>query len=189
MISIPTRFKEASLKDWEDGHILRRIALKYFLNFEEYYTNGMAPAFFGTSGAGKSRIAAAILNTAAQLTTPAIKTAWFPTSEALNKLLDYRDLRMYDNYNTLWNALRNTDMIVLDDIGTLRNSPRVVEYFWMIVDARYSEGLPTMYTGNLGVAENANLTREQLLDHLGKWISPSFARRVDQTASGLMVLI
>lgn len=186
MINLPERFKDASIKDWDTDHVFRIASTKYVKNLEFNLVNGIAPSFFGVSGTGKSRIAAAILNTVVGVTTPQIKVSWFPTSEAFNKLLDYRDLHMTDNYNFLWDRMKSDPLVVFDDIGTLRDSPRVMEYFWMILDSRYADQKSTIFTGNL--AGNIN-NRQDLLEHVSRWISPAFTRRLDQFSSEYLVLV
>ena len=187
MISIPARFEDAFLRDWEQDHPFRLIGHKYFENLEENLSNGIAPSFFGISGVGKSRAAAAIINTVKMVTNPNPKMSWLPTSESFNKLMDYRDLHQSENYNYLWDRMKNDELVVFDDIGTLRDSPRILEYFWIILDSRYADKKSTIFTGNISV--QPPITREQVLDKMSKWISPAFARRLDQFSSGYLVLI
>lgn len=187
MIEIPNRFKEASLKDWEEDHIFRKASINYLSNLEENLVEGIAPSFFGTSGAGKSRIAAAILNTVKKITIPEIKCSWLPTSEVFNKLMDYRDLKLTENYTYLWDRMKNDPLVVFDDIGTLRDSPRIMEYFWIILDSRYADQKATIFTGNINIPPP--ITRPILLNNVSKWISPAFARRLDQFSSNHLVVI
>jgi DNA replication protein DnaC len=179
---LPKRFDDAKPSDWEQGTVIRQVTDKYFKNFGDYFLEGKSPSFFGTSGKGKSRAAASILRTAEAITNPAISTGWYPASETMNRLLDFRDLRMNEHYNDLWHDLKNQDLIVMDDITTLRNSPRVLDYFWMIVEARYYNKKSTIYTGNFEGKEDIWVAIE-------KWFTPALSRRIYETSSGLTVLI
>lgn len=179
MFTIPRRFEDAHLSDWEPDTAIRMIGESYVRNFVDLYNQGKAPCFFGVAGSGKSRAAAAIGNTLRAVTVPPIRVYWFPASEAINRLLDYRDLRLTARYDELWDALTSKSLLVVDDITTVRNSPRVMEYFWMVADHRYSNLLPTIYTGNFK-ADAATLWKT-----IADWFGDPFARRLQETSRGL----
>lgn len=185
MINIPKRFEDAALSDFPEDSMLRAAGVKYIAGFEEFFEQGMAPVFLGRPGTGKSRISAAILNTVFEKTTPQVSVGWFPASESINRLLDFRDMRLNDSYATLWTAMRSTQLVVFDDISTIRTSPRVLEYFWMIVDARYSELLPTIFTANF----EQSLDDKSPWDVMADYFNPAFARRLRETSLGLAVLV
>lgn len=154
MYEVPKRFEEASLEDWQEDHVLRMVADRYIGNLRNYFKEGVAPILFGTSGVGKTRMAAAIMNTLSK-NFPGNEVTWTSASLILTELIDSRDMREPERYRSIKNRLINTDILILDDISTLRNVPRVKEYFWIILDERYSNMKSTILTGNFYGDANA----------------------------------
>jgi DNA replication protein DnaC len=184
MIKVPKRFEEARLYDWEDSNPLKQVSKEYIEAFGTFFEQGVAPSFFGTSGGGKTRVSCAILNTVSHFSKPKVGVAWFPVSEAINRMLDYRDMRSKDGYTTIWETMTETDLVVFDDISTIRNSPRVMEYFWMIIESRYSNLRSTIYTGNFEETKDSTVW-----DAISNQFSPALSRRIQETSGNLAMLI
>lgn len=101
---------------------------------------------FGTKGTGKTHLAAAIGNERLALGQPAIfmvvpdlldhlRASFSPTSEV--------------TYDDLFESLRNTPLLILDDIGTQTSSPWAREKLYQLINHRYNRLLPTVITMNV----------------------------------------
>lgn len=186
MFTVPKRFTDASIFDWSEDNLFRILLENYLNGFDDYSNTGRAPFLIGNSGTGKSHAAAALLNSIALGSSSAVTVGWFPASEAFNRWLDYRDMRNTEAYNKLHCGLMNTDVIVLDDITTLRDAPRLKEYFWMIFEGRYMAQKPTIMTANFRLQEDEDIDR--FWDNITAYFGPPFVRRVRETAEGLTLI-
>jgi len=187
MKEIPRRFEDASIYDWSEGHVLRKTMETYLVNFHELSLEGKAPVFLGNSGVGKSRAAAALLNAIDISSSGKVTTAWFSVSESLNILLDYRDMKISSGYANIYSGMISSDVIVFDDFSTLRDSPRLKEYFWMIVENRYTNKRPTIFTGNFFLGDTHN--QEDFWRNMALNFSLPFVRRIREIGQNLTVIL
>ena len=186
MIEIPKRFEQASIYDWNESSPLRQAMDTYLLGFSEFIAEGRAPIFLGNSGAGKSRAAAAILNAVNTASSGRVTTAWFSVSEALNRLLDYRDMKISGGYTSIYSPMLTTDLIVMDDFSTLRDSSRLKEYFWMIFENRYLQNRPTIFTGNFYVDQYDD---DEFWRNMALNFSTPLVRRLREVGKNLIVIV
>jgi len=152
------------LFDWDEDSEIRQLALRYLKNFDEHFNKGEAPMLIGRSGTGKSRMAAALLNTITENSNVTLETAWLPASEYFNSIIDAKDLRQGDRYSQLVGTGKTADLLVVDDISTLRNYPRLLEWLWIILEHRYSEMMPTIVTANFSITTSSSLW-EEIAEH------------------------
>lgn len=187
MGEIPKRFEDASYKDWEEGSVVRTLLDRYIGDFAEYHNKGMGPLFLGNSGLGKSRAAAALLNAVDQGSGGRYTTAWLPVTQTLNTLLDSRDMHERGYYNRVYRMLTQTDLIVFDDFTTLRGAPRLKEYFWMFVEARYSDCLPTIFTANFTIKAEEDV--EDFWHNIATHFNAPFVRRLKELGKELTLIV
>ncbi len=100
---------------------------------------------YGPKGTGKTHLAAAIGNARLTRAEPAIfmvvpdlldhlRAAYSPTSDI--------------TYDDLFESLRNTPLLILDDLGTQNSSPWAQEKLYQLINHRYNRRLPTVVTAN-----------------------------------------
>lgn len=125
--------------------ILER-CMKYVDNWEQVKKNNNGLLFFGPTGNGKTFAAACIVNALIDKGIPAMMTS-FP--RIINAGFDKSEIV---------EQLANFPLLVIDDLGTERQSDYALEAVYMVVDERYKSGLPLIVTTNLSMDEMRNPT-------------------------------
>ncbi|HEV2744677.1 MAG TPA: ATP-binding protein [Rubrobacter sp.] len=120
---------------------------EYLKDWEENRSTGHGLYFVGDVGTGKTHLAVAVMN---ELMARKRVPALFVT---VPELLD----NMRGTYNDPgrdideWmDSVKNADLLLLDDLGAERASDWVRERIFVIVNHRYREELPTIFTSNVG---------------------------------------
>ena len=115
----------------------------------------------GSSGAGKTHVAAAIANRCIERGVPALfvvvpdlldhlRAAYSPSSEV--------------GYDLMIEQVRNAPVLILDDLGTQNTTPWAQEKLFQILNHRYNSRLPTIVTTNLSVDRLDERLRMRLTD-------------------------
>ncbi|MCY3707319.1 MAG: ATP-binding protein [Caldilineaceae bacterium] len=118
--------------------------------------------FTGTYGCGKTHLAAAIANhriendqSAVFVVVPDLldhlRSTFGPSSEA--------------SYDDVFDEVRNTAVLVLDDLGVQVASPWTQEKMFQILNDRYNRQLPTVLTTNQRLEDLDQRLRSRLQDH------------------------
>jgi DNA replication protein DnaC len=172
-VIIPDRFWEAEIATHKNLEI-KSLLLDYLQNYKQYCNQGQAPALFGSPGIGKSYGAAALIKKLP------IQSLWVPVVQKFNYLIDLRDFRK-ENYFSSKHQLFETQFLVMDDFGQLRDFARIRELFFEVVDYRYSWKLPTMFTANFVSSDPKDLEME-----ISKCFNSSLARRILTMGEGMI---
>ncbi|MEJ2746534.1 MAG: ATP-binding protein [Anaerolineae bacterium] len=144
----------------------------------------------GGYGCGKTHLAAAVANyrlslgqTALFVSTPDLldhlRAAFGPSSET--------------SYDQRFEQVRNTSMLILDDLGTQSNSEWAQEKLYQIFNYRYNNRLPTIITTNEELETIEIRIRSRMVDpglvQIITILAPDFRRAgVDQDQSDLSSL-
>jgi len=102
----------------------------------------------GVSGCGKTHLAAAIANHCIQNGRPVLfivvpdlldhlRAAFIPSSEI--------------SYDELFDQVRNSPLLILDDLGTQSSTPWAQEKLYQIINHRYNARLPTVITTSAAI--------------------------------------
>jgi len=95
----------------------------------------------GTPGTGKTLISLVL----AQMLLESEKTVHFTTvTDMLDKLRPSEDF----NSREYFEEIKNVDLLILDDIGQEKSSQWVREKLYMLINHRYNECLPIIFTSN-----------------------------------------
>lgn len=105
---------------------------------------------FGTKGTGKTHLAAAIGHARISLGQPAI---FMVVPDLLDHLRATFSPNSETSYDELFESLRNTRLLILDDLGTQSSTPWAREKLYQLVNHRYNRRLPTVITMNEEVEE------------------------------------
>lgn len=142
----------ASFKPYVDRSAARAVERveAYLKDWEEMREAGRGLFFCGGVGTGKTHLAVAVMN---ELIHRRRVPALFVTvPELLDNIRETYNVpgRNLDDW---MEAVKNADLLVLDDLGAEKPSDWVQERMFVIVNHRYREALPTIFTSNIGPEE------------------------------------
>lgn len=146
-------FPEGRLATWtfenDDGSNEKYInAMKrYVANFDNFKEQGRGVILYGPTGTGKTYLAACIANALIDKGYRAVFTSMSRIERTLQS--SWADRDGYIDF------LSRVPLVVIDDIGTERNTSYMGEIIYSVIDARYTAGLPLIATTNLTLAELA----------------------------------
>lgn len=119
----------------------------YLKNWDENRESGRGLFFCGDVGTGKTHLAVAVMNELMQ--KKRVPALFVTVPELLDNLRGtYNDPGR--NLDDWMNAVKNADFLVLDDLGSERPTDWVQERLFVIINHRYRETLPTIFTSNFG---------------------------------------
>lgn len=160
-------FPEGKLITWtfenDDGSNEKYInAMKrYVANFDNFKDQGRGVLLYGAAGTGKTYLAAATANALIDKGYKAIFTSMHRIERTLQKSWGERQEYI--------DVLSRVPLVVIDDIGTERDTSYMDEIIYAVIDARYTAGLPLIATTNLSLAELAKPTeikQQRIYDRL-----------------------
>jgi DNA replication protein DnaC len=149
----------------EPSHLSRDRAFNLHRAFDTCVAYAQEPEGWllltGAYGCGKTHLAAAIANarvaegySAVFMTAPDLldhlRAAFSPNSETA--------------YDDLFEQLRNTPLLVLDDLGAQSSTPWAQEKLFQLINHRYNAQLPTVITTNQRLDELDPRLRSRLMD-------------------------
>jgi DNA replication protein DnaC len=103
--------------------------------------------FYGTVGTGKTRLAAAIGNYRIDRGEPAV---FMVVPELLDHLRAAYSPNSEIGYDELFESLKNTPLLILDELGMDTATPWAREKLYQLINHRYNTRLPTVITMNMG---------------------------------------
>jgi DNA replication protein DnaC len=169
---VPVAYRDVTV-DAIPHEAFKKATKGYLKNFWDLAEQGRAPAFLGRAGAGKTFSAACI---ALSVRRALIDVAFVRCGVELQEL----ERRRFDPWcNDRLNWLGAAPFLVLDDINKARPNSFAMDMLDGIIERRYSDGLPTLYTGNLVITKTND---SELVDQFGV----GSARRIREMASGLI---
>lgn len=115
----------------------------YVKNFTEFRKDGKGLLLHGPVGTGKTYLAACIANA---LIDEGYTVKMTSVSEITNQLFGLKEGKQ-----EFIDSLNKFSMLVIDDLGTERNTEYMLEQVFNIIDARYRSGLPFIITTNLSI--------------------------------------
>ena len=125
-----------------------RFAEDYAERFELY--GGDSLLIWGVPGNGKSHLAAAICHRLKERG----KTVVFQTmTELLERIRSTFRQNSKEHEREIMDALQHCDLLVLDDLGAEKVSDWTLDVLFRIIDGRYRQKKPTMFTTNFSPTE------------------------------------
>jgi DNA replication protein DnaC len=139
------KFDSFSLRDGSEK--VAKMANDYAMNFPVY--GGDSLLIWGEPGNGKSHLAASVCHVIQE-------RGYIPVFQTMPELLErirstFRGKA--ESEKEIMDALRDCDLLVLDDIGAEKVTDWVLEVLFRIIDGRYRQKKPTLLTTNFSPQE------------------------------------
>lgn len=133
--------------DLDDGQMphITDICRRYADSFERFRQDGKGLLFWGLCGTGKTFFASCIANAVIDKGYPALVTNFARLTNNIQATFEGRQ--------EIINSLGDYSLVVIDDLGTERQSGYMQEMIYSIIDERYRCGLPLIVTTNLTIEE------------------------------------
>ena len=162
-----TGFPDAEMREWtfaKSDHADQKnenIARRYVANFDAMRSQGTGLLLCGSVGTGKSFLAAAIANELINQGTPCLMTNFSRIISRVSEKFG-GDQKYLDDLNRF-------DLLIIDDLGSERDTEFTWEKVMNVVDARYRAGLPLIITTNLtlkDLADPSDIRRQRVFSRL-----------------------
>lgn len=142
--SLPARYEHVEYEDVPSE--IRDLLSKMLADRKGLY-------LYGDCGVGKTHIAYAIW---ARCKEKSIAARIYKSTEMLDVIRDFYGKSHYDySDNELRKLMDYTGVLIIDDIGVEKATEWVAETLTKIIDRRYEERLPTIFTSNLSLDQLA----------------------------------
>lgn len=128
---------------------LTNAAKRYVENFETFKMQGKGLLLYGTVGTGKSYMSACIANALIDRGYDVLVTTF---NRIERTAFSMSDKQVY------YDRLNSNDLLVIDDLGTERDSAYMQEIVFNVIDTRSRANLPLIVTSNLTNEEFKNPT-------------------------------
>lgn len=115
----------------------------YILNYERFKANGMGLYIHsGTKGSGKTMLACCLLNEIAKRYVGSVKFV---------NILDFLEMtkKGFDREDEDIKAIYTSSLLVVDDIGVQLNKEWIDTVLYRLINERYCNKLPVIYTSNV----------------------------------------
>jgi DNA replication protein DnaC len=118
--------------------------------------------FAGVNGCGKTHLAAAIVNYRYKLGKPSL---FIVVPDFLDHLRSTFSPDSKASYDQLFESVKNTELLVLDDFGEQAGTPWAQEKLYQVINHRYNARLATVVTTACSLDELENRISSRLADH------------------------
>lgn len=142
------KLEAATLKTFtikEDNKKLYTIVKNYVENFDTFYKSNRGLLFWGSVGTGKSYAAACIANELLNRRIPVVITSFVKVLQVIQNNTE--------NETEFVNRLCAARLLIIDDLGTERNTDYALEKVYNVIDSRYRTGKPLILTTNLNLQD------------------------------------
>lgn len=144
MRSIPKRYEDVKYEDAPEG------VRNYFEKIRET-RKGLY--IYGPIGTGKTHIAFALKKKWDE--TSRYSADFWNTSELMQEIKDDFDRDNYSKTHRFEKMMDEKGVIFLDDIGSEKLTEWVLERFYLIINKKYNDMLPIIFTSNYSIEDLA----------------------------------
>ena len=164
-------FMERAMAEWNfendnGSNPLMKYAKQYVEHWDEVKKKRIGLLLWGDVGTGKSYMAACIANTLLEQEKRVLMTNFSAISNGIFASTDK---------NAYIEAICSYDLLILDDLGSERNSSYMMENVFLVIDRRVCSGKPMIITTNLTVQEmreTKNLDEKRIYDRVLEHCQP-----------------
>lgn len=145
---IEEKFGNATLANFqrtEDNQKLYAVAKKYIDKFSQMEQENQGLLFYGVVGTGKSYTAACIANELLNKRISVVMTSFVKILQEIQK--------PQTDEGEFMAKLNSPRLLIIDDLGTERNTEYALEKVYNVIDSRYIAKKPLILTTNLSLQE------------------------------------
>ena len=148
---MPFTFLDCTAKDFQwgiyeaDTSNSKKLINTYVTSYERFKDNGMGLYIYSsTKGSGKTMLACCLLNEIARRYAGSVK---------FTNILEFIEMtkKGFNDKDEETNAVYQAGLLVLDDIGVQMSKEWIDTVLYRLVNHRYTNHLPTIYTSNIPV--------------------------------------
>ena len=148
---MPFEFLDVRAKDFQwsryqgDVTVAKEMVNRYILHYEKLRNKGMGLYIYsGTKGSGKTMLACCLLNEITKRYKGVVKFV---------NILDFLEMtkKGFSGDDEDVNNIRHAGLLVVDDIGVQMSKEWIDTVLYSLVNDRYVNRLPTIYTSNISV--------------------------------------
>lgn len=167
---IDDRLREARLatfRQTKDNQKVFKVAKQYVDQFKTMYENRQGIIFWGEVGTGKSYAAACIANELLDQKIPVVMTSFVKILQNIQGNQEEEKMVM--------SRLNSARLLIIDDLGTERNTDYALEKVYNIIDSRYRIGKPLILTTNMTIREmqeNTDIRYKRIYDRIFEMCYP-----------------
>lgn len=136
-----------------------RVCMDFVKNFERIPSNLL---LFGTTGIGKTFLTHCI---AREIMQSVHSVLYLTSSEFFDALLD-RALNRSDESLYLYEQIQNSDLLIIDDLGTERNTDFVISQLFICLNDRILNNKSTIISTNLTLEEIKSQYTERIFSRI-----------------------
>lgn len=143
------------------------MASRYVEQFDTMYENRQGIIFWGEVGTGKSYTAACIANELLERKIPVVMTSFVKILQNIQGSQEEEKVIMA--------RLNDARLLIIDDLGTERNTDYALEKVYNIIDSRYRAGKPLILTTNMTIREmqeNTDIRYKRIYDRIFEMCYP-----------------
>ena len=141
--------KRATFENDRYGFPEMAMAKRYIDQWEQMRQSATGLILWGPVGTGKTYIAACIANALLDKAVPVMMTSFGRILGGMPGITTGELNRYIDSFNSF-------DLLVIDDLGTERETEFAMEQVYNVIDARYRAHLPMIITTNLKLSDLKN---------------------------------
>lgn len=150
--TIPARYDSVKIED-VPVHILEK--------FNKIRETRKGLYLHGKVGTGKTHIAYALYKSEV-----ARGALFWNTTELLHEIREDFDRPHSDKYREGERLMEHRNVLFLDDMGAEKVTDWVLETFYLIINKRYNERLPFVFTSNLTIKELSNTLGDRIASRI-----------------------
>lgn len=164
---IDDRFKESTFEHFkvsEDNRQQFKLAKRYVEKFEEMYARNKGLLFYGEPSTGKTYLASCIANALLKKRVPLIVTSIIKLTSASGPFS-----KEAEEQRLLVRKMNAARLLIIDDLGTERESDYKMEQVFEIIDSRYGAKRPMIITTNLSLYQmqhEPNLRKRRVYERI-----------------------
>ncbi len=166
--NIPKRYTHCTLDTFRDSTPVLRNAkrrVQEFVDLWPHIADGKALLLMGGCGAGKTHLAVAALNEVVNSGKPG-RVVFANFQDLIQEIQASFDPDQPTTKAEIMRPLLETDLLVLDELGSVKPTQFVQDILYYVINTRYNEELATIFTTNY-LDHPTDAKQEKLEDRIG----------------------